>query len=54
MAYKNRKKNKIHQAEIRRANSRKKHERERNRNKKDISVMTENDYLRIMRAQGLI
>lgn len=54
MAYKNQKKNKAHQAEIRKSNSRKKHERERRRNKKDTAVMTENDYLRMMREQGLI
>ena len=57
MAYKNQKKNKDRQSEIRSANASKKHEREAKRNHKGTPVMTENDYLRIMRImrqQGLI
>lgn len=54
MAYKNRKKNKIHQAKIRKANAHKKRERERRRNQKNVSVMTEEDCLRLMKIHGLI
>lgn len=54
MAYKNQKKNQLHQAKIRTANASKKHEKERSRNQKELSVMTENDYLRHMRQNGLI
>jgi len=54
MDYKNKKKNKAHQAEIRKANSHKKKAREKARNQKRTPVMTENDYLRMMRHQGLI
>lgn len=54
MAYKNKKKNKAHQAEIRKINKHKKAERERKRNRGNIPVMTENDYLMLMRTRGLI
>ena len=54
MAYKNQRKNKKHQAEIRKANSHKKHERKRRLNQKSLQVMSENYYLRKMREQGLI
>ena len=54
MAYKNKKKNKAHQAEIRKTNRHKKAERKRQRNKLNMSVMTENDYLKLMRVNGLI
>ncbi len=53
MAYKNQKKNQLHQAKIRTANASKKHEKERSRNQKELSVMTD-DYLRLMRQNGLI
>jgi 7-keto-8-aminopelargonate synthetase-like enzyme len=54
MAYKKMNKNKKHQDEIRKANAHKKHERENRRNNRNVPVMTENDYLRMMRQQGLI
>lgn len=50
MAYKNKKKNAKHQAEIRKVNKAK----NKSKRKKEVPVMTENDYLRMMRQQGLI
>jgi hypothetical protein len=54
MAYKNKKKNKSHQAEVRKKNSSKKHQRENLRNRKNDILPGEEDYLRIMKQQGLI
>jgi len=54
MAYKNKKKNKTHQAEIRKKNSAKKHQREYNRNHKDDKPLTQQDLERVMKQQGLI
>ena len=54
MAYKNQKKNKNHQAEVRKKNSGKKHQREYKRNHKDDKPLGEEDYLKIMKQQGLI
>jgi hypothetical protein len=54
MAYKNKKKNKTHQSEIRKANSSKKHQREYRRNHKDDKPPTLQDFENIMRTEGLI
>jgi NACalpha-BTF3-like transcription factor len=54
MAYKNKKKNKARQAEIRKANSHKKHQREYRRNHKDDKPLTQQDLEIIMKQQGLI
>jgi len=54
MAYKNKKKNKAHQAEVRKKNSSKKHQREYMRNHKDDKPLTQQDLEKIMKQQGLI
>lgn len=54
MAYKNKKKNKAHQAEVRKKNSSKKHQREYRRNHKDDKPLTVEDLERLMRNQDLI
>ena len=54
MAYKNKKKNKSHQSEVRKKNISKKHQREYRRNHKDDKPLDEKDYLKIMKQQGLI
>lgn len=54
MAYKNKKKNKAHQATIRKANASKKHAREYKRNHKDDKPLTQQDLERVMKQQGLI
>lgn len=54
MAYKNQKKNKTHQATVRKKNSSKKHAREYNRNHKNDKPLTQQDLEILMRQQGLI
>jgi len=54
MAYKKKKKNKGHQAEIRKTNSSKKHAREYKRNHKNDKPLTQQDLEKMMRSQGLI
>lgn len=54
MAYKNKKKNKAHQAEVRKKNSSKKHAREYARNHKNDKPLTQHDLENMMRLQGLI
>lgn len=54
MAYKNKKKNKAHQAEIRKINSYKKRKRIEAERFKEITPMTKYDYLKLMIQQGLI
>ena len=56
MAYKNQKKNKKHIRGLMLRNGRKakKHQREYNRNHKDDKPLGEEDYLKIMKQQGLI
>jgi hypothetical protein len=56
MAYKNQKKNKKHIRGLQLRNGRKakKHQREYNRNHKDDKPLTKDDYLKIMKQQGLI
>jgi len=54
MAYKNKKKNKTHQAEVRKKTSSKKHAREYQRNHKNDKPLTQQDLEVIMKRQGLI
>ena len=56
MAYKNQKKNKKHIQSLQLRNGRKakKHQREYKRNHKDDKPLSEEDYLKLMKQQGLI